>query len=307
MKFKEFAPEIKIGEEQLSESESRIYDFLVPEHQASAIKMEEFSDLYHEGVELDKALVEEKRRHFSETFSAKRGKIAEALLSEQAELSEWLGKDAMTIVPSEFDDFINGVDIAVEFEREEGFKHLALGLDITSSAREIRGKLLEARKHISKGDLTKIKYFISEKSHIRGEISKIPWLLIGIDKKMLRELCDLRLTQMPPPNEAGLSEETRKRLSEERMKARKALAEHRVRNLILEELEMQLKFFMEFADKNNQEAIAGIFENLLELISSLLREAPPLSPKNAEANETSEVLKTFREELPKLFGREIIL
>lgn len=305
MRLYEF-PEVKEGEEKLSESENKIYEFLVPKHVASAIKMEKFSDLYGEGVNKDNARIEEKKKNYSETYGAKRGKIAEALLSEQIELSNWLGDDVLTIVPSEFDDLINGVDIAVEFEREEGFKHLALGLDITSSAKEIRHKLFEARKHILAGDLTLMKYFMSEKSHIRGEVSQIPWLLIGIDKKLLKELCALRLAQTPPPNEAGLSEETKKHLAEERMKARSALAGHRVRDLILEEIEMQLKFFMEFADKNKQEAIAGKFETLFELISSLRREIPPLSPKEAEANENSEVLKTFRKELPKLFSGEII-
>lgn len=304
--MREFLPEIKEGEEKLSESENKVYELLVPRHRSSAVKMEEFSDLYHDGVELDKARIEEKKKHFIETFSAKRGKIAEAILSEQIELSNWLGQEASTIVPSEFDDMINGVDVAVEFEKEEGFKHLALGLDITSSAREIRRKLFEARKHILKGDLTQIKYFISEKSHIRGEISRIPWLLVGIDKKLIRELCELRLAQTPPPNEAGLSEETRRHFSEERKNARQSLAGHRVRSLILEELEMQLKFFMEFADRNKLEAIAGKFETLLELISSLKREVPPLSLKEAKNNENSEALKTFREELPKLFSEEII-
>lgn len=304
--MREFLPEIKEGEEKLSESENKVYELLVPKHCFSAINMEKFSDLYGEGVNKDKARIEEKKKNFSETYGAKRGKIAEALLSEQMELSNWLGDDVLTIVPSEFDDLINGVDIAAEFEREEGFKHLALGLDITSSAKEIRHKLFEARKHILAGDLTLMKYFMSEKSHIRGEVSQIPWLLVGIDKKLLKELCELRLQQTPPPNEADLSEETKKHLAKERMKARKALANHRVRDLILEEIEIQLKFFMEFADRNKLEAIASKFETLLELISSLKREIPPLSPKEAAANETNEVLKTFREELPKLFSGKII-
>ena len=165
MKFKEFTPEIKTGEEKLSEAESRVYEILVPRHMASAIKMEEFSDLYGERIKKDKALLEERKKGFSETYGAKRGKILEAILNEQIELNNWLGQEALTIIPSEFDDIINGVDVVVEFEREEGFKHMALGLDMTSSANEIRRKLFEARKHILKGDLTQIKYFISEFFH----------------------------------------------------------------------------------------------------------------------------------------------
>lgn len=159
-----FNPENKEREENLSEAESKVYELLVPKHNASAIKMEKFSDLYGEGVNKDKARIEEKKKNFSETYGAKRGKIAEAILSEQMELSNWLGQEALTIIPSEFDDSINGVDVAVEFEREEGFKHLALGLDMTSSAKEIRRKLFEARKHIVEGDLTQMKYFLSEKA-----------------------------------------------------------------------------------------------------------------------------------------------
>ncbi|KKS01561.1 MAG: hypothetical protein UU54_C0003G0035 [Candidatus Yanofskybacteria bacterium GW2011_GWA2_41_22] len=66
-----------------------------------------------------------------------------------------------------------------------------------------------------------------------------------------------------------LSEETKKYLTEKRGKARQSLANHRVRDLILEEIELQLKFFMDFADKKEKDTIANKYETLLDLISSL--------------------------------------
>lgn len=303
-----FNPENKEREEKLSEEETKVYELLVPRHKASAIKIEDFSDLYGEEViKRDKEYVEKKKAGIEKhgTLPTKRAEILEAILSEQIELSNWLGQEAETIIPSEYDDSAHGVDVAVEFERAEGFKHMALGVDFTSSAIQIREKLLKAKEHILKNDLTEIKYFISEKSHIRGEISKIPWLIVGADTHLLRELSKLWITKYQPPNVTdGISEETQKYLSEQRKNAQKKLANHRMQNLLLDELEMELVAFMEFADRNNREDIANKYEALLELIRSIKaeKEETPLSKVDQSKNESDLVLQALKKELAEIFA-----
>lgn len=308
MKFKEFTLEIKTGEEKLSESESKVYELLVPRHKASAIKIEEFSDLYGEEViKRDKEYVEKKKAGIKErgTSPTKRAEILEAILSEQIELSNWLGQEAETIIPSEYDDSAHGVDVAVEFEGAEGFKHMALGVDFTSSAEQIKKKLLKAKKHILKDDLTEIKYFISEKSHIRKKLSKIPWLIVGADTHLLRELSKLWIAKYQPPSATGeISEETQKYLSEQRKNAQKELANHRMQNLLLDELEMELVAFMEFANKNNREEIANKYEALLDLIRNIRadKEQMQLSGADQSKNENDLVFKALKKELAEIFA-----
>ncbi len=303
----EFHPENKEREEKLSEEETRVYELLVPHHKASAIKIEDFSDLYGEEViKRDKEYVENKKASIKKrgTLPTKRAEILEAILSEQIELSNWLGQEAETIIPSEYDDSAHGVDVAVEFERAEGFKHMALGVDFTSSAEQIKEKLLTAKKHILKDDLTEIKYFISEKSHIRGEISKIPWLIVGADTHLLRELSKLWITKYQSPSVTDkISEETQKYLSEQRKNAQKELANHRMQNLLLDEIEMELTAFMEFAYKNNREDIANKYETLLELIRSIEteKEEIPLSKADQSKNENDLVFQALRKELAEIF------
>lgn len=303
-----FNPENKEREEKLSEEETKVYELLVPRHKASAIKIEDFSDLYGEDViKRDMEYVEKKKAGIKArgTLPTKRAEILEAILSEQIELSNWLGQEAQTIIPSKYDDSAHGVDVAVEFERAEGFKHMALGVDFTSSAEQIKTKLLTARKHILNEDLTKIKYFFSEKSHIRGEISKIPWLVVGADTHLLRGLCKLWIAKYQSPNMPDkISEETQKYLSEQRKNAQKELANHRMQNLLLDELEMELVAFMEFADRNGRDEIANKYETLLELIRSIKdsKEETPLSKNEQSKNEKDLVFQALKKELAEIFA-----
>lgn len=304
--MREFVPEIKEGIEQLSEAESKTYDLLIPRHEASAINIKDFSDLYgKEVIERDLRYVADKKQRIVEqgTTPSKRAKLLEALMNEQIESSNWLSQEASTFVTSEYDDFANGVDVAVEFERTEGFKHMALGVDVTSSSEAISKKLLTIREHILKGDLTRIKYFISEKSHIRGELGKIPQLIIGADSKLIKELSELWLTKTTRAKTNDISPETEKYQSDMRKEALKKLAGHRIQYLLLEELEMELTAFLEFAYKNNREDIANKYETLLDLIRSIKasKEDEPLSMADQSKNESDLVFKALKKELAEIF------
>lgn len=274
-------------QEHLMPAEAKIFDLLVPKHKEAAIQMDDFTDLYRAGVEEDKAYVAEKRKRIEEahTGPTKRAEIAEALISEQIELSDWFGPEATTFVPSEFDDLRNGVDIAVEFEREEGFKHLALGVDITSSLEGLTKKILRVKERIGKGELTSIKYFLSDRSHIRGELGKIPLFIIGLSPKVINELSELWLTAHASrllKDVIGLSAEAIEHQREMARVAQQKLGRHRVRELVLTEILTQAKIFRDYATQNKQDAVAEKFQGVLNIIEALDR--PELSAEESLEN-----------------------
>ncbi len=262
-------------QEHLMPAEAKIFDLLVAKHKKDAINMGDFLDLYGEtNIKEDGDYVARKRKRIEEagTGPSKRAEIVEALISEQIELSDWFGPEAATFVPSEFDDLKNGIDIAVEFEREEGFKHLALGVDITSSIEGLTKKILIAKERIREGQLTRIKYFVSDRSHIRGELGKIPLFIIGLSPKVINELSELWLTAHAPrlqKDTTGLSEETIAHQREMARIAQQKLARHRVRELVLDEISNQAQIFRDYALQNNQNVAAEKFQGVLNIIATL--------------------------------------
>lgn len=141
-----------------------------------AIDIEDFSDIYKD-TEKDKEYVEAMEKKFEESsmdspkefqYMQKMGKILEAIIHEQGELSDWFGENATTITPARYDDIKNGIDSIVEFqEGESSASHLALAIDVVSG-QEIQKKFARIKDDINKGHLSEIKYFKSEHLHIKG-------------------------------------------------------------------------------------------------------------------------------------------
>ena len=100
--------------------------------EVDAIDMNDFTDLYGaDQVRADEQIVATKEAEFAATDSdgdkeyRKFGLIFEAIIHEQAELSDWFGHNAMTMKGSRFDDIFHGVDGIFEFPREDmSFSHL---------------------------------------------------------------------------------------------------------------------------------------------------------------------------------------
>lgn len=254
---------------RLNEPELEALALLLPEHEKRAIKIEDFSDLYGEGVARDRqeigrlkiAFEVENKDNGPEFFDCmKRAKLFEAILAERAELDNWLGENAQTIVASEYDDIKNGVDLAIEFSTEGGFKHLALSVDVTTSRQIVAQKIERIKKEILNGRLTTIKYFYSEDSNIRGQLMKVPRVLIGADIATAKELAALWLKTKRPKD----SQEARQGLQ--------ALASHRIQFQILEEIKTQLEYFIEFARENKKEELISEYRKALSVISGILEQ-----------------------------------
>ncbi len=297
--FKEAPPSIAKNPERLSEAEDKAFELLKNKYEKAAIDMAKFEKVAGYGVERvkrDKERAEKKKRQIEElgTGPTKKAQLLEALLTEQIELSNWFGENTYTIVPAEFDDLFHGVDLALEIEDEGGVKHLALGVDVTSSAISINKKLKIIKDHIANGTLTAMEYFHSEDHNpdFYGTMSNIPQVVIGADGKTIKELGELwmsafglaklRSNSKNPPLSPE-SEEHQKKLTKE---AKQKLADHRVQTLMLEEIKMQLAVFSKFAKEKGQNQVAEKLSATLGLIDSILssKEIPSIDDvfKNQE-------------------------
>ena len=176
--------------------------------------------------------------------------VLETVFFLEAELAEWFGPNAFTIKTSEYDDFINGVDVIIEFYNEDGTSCLTLALDITlaSNTGDLRRKLRRAREEIDDAKLARIKYFSSEHSGIRGELKDIPRGVVGIDFKAAVELINLWMN-----------------------KDSQALASHPIQFQILKQLEIQMEGFENYARKRGDERIALIYSRLLKIIERVIK------------------------------------
>lgn len=233
----------------------------------SALKEDSFTDLYgEENVSKDKKYVAKMENVFEQSASEEQryfkmlADVFEAIFFQQAELSEWLGKNAVTIKTARYDDIANGVDSIAEFQEEEHASHLALAIDATTSD-DLGKKVGRIKEEIEKGEMARIKYFFSE--HVskhqgfgRGEKVNIPRVIIGADRNVIKELSELWLENK-----------------------NKELAEHPIQFQILEEIMIQCEVFKNYAAKMQDG------KNRLDIINNY--------------NKTQEIVKRIYEEKKK--------
>lgn len=265
--FKETPPTpATTNHDWLSEAEEKAFRLLKTKYEKAPIDMAKFEKVAGYGearVRRDEERVEKKKREIEKlgTGPTKKAQLLEALLTEQIELSEWFGGNTFTIVPAEYDDLFHGVDLALEIVDDNEVRHLALGVDVTSSPIAIRKKLKIIKDHIADGTLTSMEYFHSEDHNpdFYGTMANIPQVVIGSDGKTIKELGELwmsayGLAKIRRDSKQSLlspeSEEHQRGLGRE---ARQKLADHRVQILMLEEIKMQLMVFSKFAVTKRKE------------------------------------------------------
>jgi hypothetical protein len=256
------------------------------------IKEKDFEDLYSpKTVEADMEWVrkEEERFEREDTPEQKEARkisaIFETLIYDQAEMSEWLGRGAITIKSSRYDDIKNGIDLIIEFpdSEEVSASHLALAVDITLSS-ELEKKLSGIKRDIEHGKLSTVKYFRSETLDIRGEKRDVPKVVIGADSKMLNAVIDLWMQQ------TGESKDE--------------LGNHPIQFILLEEIMVQLKKFRDYAEKVKQGKVGENYEKVLGTMSSIVREKLKLREEvlgdNDSVIENDRVFRAINNYLDKL-------
>ena len=299
------ASELPKKVEHISSAEEEVFRKLIPKFQELRIDVDEFEGVYsREEIERDKESVRKKKRRIEEqdTAPTKRAQILEALLAEQIELSEWLGLDAMTIIPAEYDDLYHGVDLAAEFQRDGTLQHLAMGVDVTTSPFSIEKKLNIIRDHLTDGTMTEMKYFTSERlPNLHGRYENIPSIVVGADARTINELAELWLTVDRSKNPKQGTDSID--LEELRAKAREAqqkLARHRVQVLILKQMQVQLEAFRTYAQKKSQSKVASKLTDILKLVTDILSEKK-ISKIDDKINESDDVFRAIKDNLEKLF------
>jgi hypothetical protein len=253
----------KISSQQAEEHrrdkiEEKIRDFQAAYERAEKllsedrIDIDKFKGLYGaDTIEEDKNYVARRQKEFEENDSPqdkemrKFSVIAEAIIHDQIDMNDWLGESATAQKTSLFDDYKYGVDEFVRFKKTKTSPtaHLALGVDITFG-KGIIDKMEIIKDHVRRGDLGKIKYLLTDK--YRGELRNVPRAVIGFDMKNLQELKELWID-----------------------KKRKALAQHPVKFMIIEQMKLQLEAFAQYAQKVNQPAIADAFEEVLKILERI--------------------------------------
>ncbi len=220
-----------------------------------SINIETFKDLYGEQtITTDQAELERLEQKFKEqeTPHSREAKvladIMEAIIFEQGEKSDWFGPTATTIKTSRYDDVKNGIDAIVEFEeKKKTTSHVGLAIDATYTD-EIDKKVLAIKRKIDSGGLGVIKYFESEQSAFRGELSKIPITIITANARTVQELADLWVNNP------------------------KALADHWIQFQILGELIGECEIFSDYAKKVSQTEIADRYEHIKQIGQQILIE-----------------------------------
>ncbi len=215
-------------------------------------------------VDIDLAKVAElKQKHRGNETSQSRElkKVAdlfEALVLYSAEVAKWFGQSASATKTSEFDDFVNRVDMVVEFREGRSPSHLGLAADVTFSSdpQVISKKFDFLRTQIRSGSLAKVKYFHSDFNHFDGQLSKIPEVVIGVSGKMVSELEHLWAS--------GRNND---------------LTSHRAGVMILRQIEAQLTTFVSYANSIGQPEVARICGDRLQDIKGILAEKAELVAK----------------------------
>lgn len=250
----------------------------------AAVKMEDFEDVPGYGEERVRRDKEKARKKMAEfeaagTTPPKRALLLEGVLFDQIELGNWFGESAYTMAPSNYDDLFHGVDLAVGIKEDaDTKKHLALGVDVTSSAVGIVKKLQRIKQRIQNGQLTAIEYFHSEEydPDFYGTMNNVPYVVVGAWGKTINELGELwmsaygLLRTRDPQKDELLTPEGQESSRRRAKEAIQKLAKHKVQVLLLEEIRMQLVVFHKFAEKEGQKQVAEKLSSTLNSISSIL-------------------------------------
>ncbi|MCX7615813.1 MAG: hypothetical protein N2Z68_00145 [Patescibacteria group bacterium] len=238
-----------------------------------SIKMEDFIDLYGpERVREDLERVERRKKHFEQIDAGmpaevlKLGIAFEGMIIERGVNKEdrLFGPNSLVKGTSLYDDFFGGVDAVVEFweKKEDLYSHLGLAVDVTTG-RELEGKLERVLEDVRKGNFARVKYFSSQRMNFRGELSRIPRVVIAADPATVKDFGQIWLSRSNP-------------IFQERVKS------HFLNFQILREIILELEAWMDYARKNGRpEEEISLYRRALERAREVYRRRVSLFEEKA--------------------------
>ncbi len=243
--------------------EAKIYN------ESTAVDMGSFSDLYgEEVVKNDKEEVRRLKRIFArEDKTVLSNGVTQEQVHQLSEISESFlhrGLNEGKWVPycgaiktSEFDDYVNGVDMVLEYQRADNpASHIGLGVDVTFS-NNLERKLAKIKEEIAKGTLASVKYFDSPNSHVRGQLKKIPKGVVGFDLDAMKRISDYRQAYGEMPKNDPL------------------------RSVAFHQLGMQMRTFADYAEKIDSPSASTLkrTSQFVELLGTFVKENNPYFDK----------------------------
>lgn len=237
------------------------------------IKLIQFAGLYGDIVlKEDAGVAARLAEKYDEQPSKKYADILEAIVCEHGELSEWFGPQSRVIKTSRFDDYINKIDMVVETETDNRqFSHLALGVDVTFGSADLHNKFVGPngiKARIDAGALGEIKYFHSDRQHFTGRKNRVPQVVVGFEIERVKELALLWMNRR-----------------------NKELERHAAQVTILEEAELQLKVYADYARKIDQDELVPILEAELQKVRELLNQKRALGIRGLKGDKVFEEIK----------------
>ena len=204
---------------------------------------------------------------------------------------------------AEYDDLYNGVDLAIKLPHDNETEGLTAGIDVTvSKGLSLTAKLFLIKSKIEKGELTEMKYFVSETDPDQRRRKKMPSIVIGVDPRTINELASLWLTVDRSKNPGQEADQIdREMLREQAREAQQKLARHRAQVLVLKQIELQLEAFGNFARKKGHDRIAVEFEKLLLFVRKTLSKKT-ISKADEIANDSDDTFRAIRKNLEEYFS-----
>ena len=172
--------------------------------------------------------------------------IFEAAYITQTRENGWLG-DAHVLKTSELDDIKHGVDMVAEFRRPRGGSNLlALGVDLTSSKEAISKKLKAIRDSLQQGKLSEIRYLKDRQGDALPARKDVPRTIVGVSEGAVKQIAGLWVNGK-----------------------HKALAEHGVQKIAIEQMYTQLELQLKYARNWMRHEAAASIEEALDTLRPL--------------------------------------
>lgn len=124
----------------------------------------------------------------------------EAMTSNMFEVGLWwlirnkgfLGEKTNAILPSRYDDYVNGIDLILELTGlDEQVTHLGIGIDATFGVDAVENKLADLNQEVHEAIGAEAKYFRSSDGKYEGSLKGIPHAIVGFSVAHARELSAL--------------------------------------------------------------------------------------------------------------------
>jgi hypothetical protein len=219
----------------------------------------------------DSELIERLKKEFDDDEELRGvSDILEAILYLELGDGKWFGEETASMLATEYDDVVNGVDVVVEFLSTERPGMLAIAVDATMSRDAVRTKLQKIKSKIKTDELTKVKYFESGRNGSKSSLENLPHVVIGLDPETILELSQLLVQG---DNEKLLS--------------------HHARFVVIQEVWEQLEWGLQFATECNSTKAIASYEKLIVAIRPIYEK----SRKNTLIASDEHILQRMRHEL----------